>query len=66
MPVLRIERRRQIQKDRYTNTKSNTMLMLADDGYIIFNVVKSDNLQILGLVGFSDFLIKNDAPRKRL
>ena len=40
--------------------------MLADDGYIIFNVVKSDNLQILGLVGFSDFMIKNDSPRKRL
>ena len=36
--------------------------MLADDGYIIFNVVKSDNLQILGLVGFSDFLRKKLCP----
>ena len=41
------------------------MLMLADDGYIIFNVVKSDNLQILGLVGFSDFLRKKLCPTEK-
>ena len=39
--------------------------MLADDGYIIFNVVKSDNLQILGLVGFSDFLRKKLCPTEK-